>query len=69
MYNVAPGPVTNLSVDVVSFSEVFVRWSPVEEPNGIITKYRIIVSVYEGAVHMDRMVDVSSLNTTITDLS
>ena len=60
---------TNLSVDVVSSSEVLVSWSPVEESNGIITQYGIVVSVYEGAVHTERMVDVSSLNTTITDLS
>ena len=59
---------SNLTVVVSSSSEVIVSWSPVEEPNGIIVEYRVVTRMYEGEIHTDRMVDVSTLNTTITGL-
>lgn len=66
----APGPVTNLSVTVVSSTMVAVRWSPVaeEETNGVIQFYQVILSKYGGVEPNRSVISSTVFETLFSDL-
>ena len=51
IHSAAPGPVAVVNTTVLSPVEVVVCWSPVslEETNGEIQFYRVVLHLYEGA--------------------
>ena len=70
-YNfLAPGPVTNLSIGVVSSTSVVVRWSPVaeEETNGVIQFYQVVLREYGGLELNRSVVSSTVLETRFSDL-
>ena len=66
--NTAPGPVVNLSLNILSASEIEVSWSPVLEPNGIIQYYLVTVRLYEGTTVYSSNVSIIDLSVTVTSL-
>ena len=58
-------------IDIVSLSDiaVTVTWSPSIQPNGIVTKYEVIYSVYENYTENTTVPVNSNINSfNITDL-
>ena len=47
--NLAPGVVEFHVSDLTASSEAEVTWSPPLQPNGVITSYQVIYSVYESS--------------------
>ena len=66
--NTVPGPVVNLSLNILSASEIEVSWSPVLEPNGIIQYYLVTVRLYEGTIVYFSNVSIVNLSVTVTSL-
>ena len=65
----APG-VVQFSTRVVSNTEVNVMWSPPSQPNGIITAYQVIYSIYDNTTTvMSELLRDDSSTYPISDLS
>ena len=65
----APG-VVQLTTSVVSNTEVNVIWSPPSQPNGIITAYKVIYSIYDNTTTvMSELLSDDRSTYPISDLS
>ena len=58
-------------VDVVPVSDTAstVVWSPPLQPNGIVTNYELINSIYKNSTNISVNISSNAENFTITDLS
>ena len=64
---VVPGPVSNLSYNIISTTSAVIMWSEPEEPNGVITGYDVVYGLYEE--DNSTTVDVKELILAIGNLS
>ena len=70
MYNSVPG-VTQFNVNnLPTITEVQVTWTPPEQPNGLITSYQVLYSVYESTTTVQStMLNGNDRSYTIRNLS
>ena len=69
-YTVAPGLVQFQVRNSTDNTEAVIMWSPPTQPNGVITAYQVIHSIYENTTTMmSSALNRSALNYTLEHLS